>query len=189
MAAALTRNAGFLLVLPLLIYFLIPWRRPRQWRRILWLSLPIAGSAAFTLYLWFAFGDPQLYAKAQRFWGRELAWPWLTFQYGFHNNYIPVFFRIYFNGAAALAAVMLVLAAVVRARLAWVVLMVIWPLLYVSTLLLHSLPRYLTTVVPYYLVAAAACQRWPIARYPLLLWSAMMLMLSVILFVNGYWFV
>lgn len=189
MAAALTRNAGFILVLPLLIYFLFPWKRPRQWRQILWLGLPVLGSAAFTLYLWFAFGDAQLYTKAQRFWGRELTPPWVTLQNGYHNNYIPAFFRVYFRGAAAFAAVMLVLAAFVRARISWVVLMVIWPLLYVSTLLLDSLPRYLTTVVPYYLVAAAAAERWPAARYPLLLWSAMMLMLSVILFVNGYWFV
>ncbi len=189
MAAALTRNSGFLLVLPLLIYFLIPWKRTRQWRQILWLGLPVLGAAAFTIYLWFTFGDAQLYTKAQRFWGRELAWPWVAFQTGFHNNSIPLFFHIYFNGAAALAAGMLVLAIAVRARLPWIVLMIVWPLLYVSTLLLHSLPRFLTTVVPYYLVAAAAAQRWPVTRYPLLLWSAMMLMLSVILFVNGYWFV
>ncbi len=140
MAAALTRNAGFILVLPLLIYFLFPWKRPRQWRQILWLGLPVLGSAAFTLYLWFAFGDAQLYTKAQRFWGRELTPPWVTLQNGYHNNYIPAFFRIYFRGAAAFAAVMLVLAAFVRARISWVVMMVIWPLLYVSTLLLDSLP-------------------------------------------------
>lgn len=189
MAAALTRNAGFLLVLPLLIYFLIPWRKARQWRNAVWVFLPVLGSALFTLYLWAKFGDPQIYTKAQLFWNRELAWPWLAFQNGFHNNFVPSFFRVYFKGAALLAVFMLGLAVAVRARLAWASLMIVWPLLYVSTTLLDSLPRYLTTVVPYYPIAAAAVQRWPIARYPLLMWSAMMLMLSAALFVNGYWFV
>ncbi len=189
MAAALARNAGFLLAVPLLIYYLWPWKRPRQWRQIVWLVLPVLGSALFTLFLWYRFGDPQIYTKAQRFWGRELAWPWFAFQNGYHNNSIPVFFRIYFRGAGLMAVAMLAAAAAVRARLSWVSLMIIWPLLYMSTTILDSLPRYLTTVAPYYPVAAAAVSRWPVARYPLLLWSAMMLMLSVALFVNGYWFV
>ena len=189
MAASLARNAGFLLVLPLLIYFLLPWQKPRQWRNLVWLFLPVLGSALFTLYLWAKFGDPQIYTKAMQFWNRQLAWPWLAFQNGYHNNFVPSFFRIYFRGAALLAVFMLALAAALRARLAWVSLMIVWPLLYTSTTLLDSLPRYLTTVVPYYPIAAAAATRWPITRYPLLLWSAMMLMLSVALFINGFWFV
>ncbi|MBA3974029.1 MAG: hypothetical protein C0504_07405 [Candidatus Solibacter sp.] len=189
MAAALTRNAGFLLVLPLLVYFLAPWSKPRQWRNLAWLFLPVLGSALFTLYLWAKFGDPQIYTKAQLFWSRQLAWPWFAFQDGYHNNFISLFYRVYFRGAALLALGMLALAAALRVRLAWVPLMIVWPLLYTSTTLLDSLPRYLATVVPYYPIAAAALTRWPVFRYPLLLWSAMMLMLSVALFVNGYWFV
>jgi hypothetical protein len=189
LAAALTRNAGFLLVLPLLVYFLVPWSKPRQWRNLAWLFLPVLGSALFTLYLWAKFGDPQIYTKAQLFWNRQLAWPWFAFQDGYHNNFISFFYRIYFRGAALLAVGMLALAAALRVRLAWVPLMIVWPLLYTSTTLLDSLPRYLTTVVPYYPIAAAALARWPILRYPVLLWSAMMLMLSSALFVNGYWFV
>jgi hypothetical protein len=189
LAAALTRNSGFLLVLPLLIYFLLPWKKARQWRQIVWLGLPVLGAAGFTLYLWYAFGDPFLYGKAQRFWQRELAWPWFAFQNGFHSAYLPVFFRIFYKGAALVAVGLLALAIALRARPSWIVLMILWPLLYVSTTRLDSLPRYLTTVVPYYSIAAAAAERWPLTRYPLLLWSAMMLMLSVLLFVNGYWLI
>lgn len=189
MAAALARNAGFLLVLPLLIYFLVPWRKAREWRDMAWIFLPVLGSALFTLYLWTEFGDPQIYTKAQLFWNRQLAWPWFAFQDGFHNNSIPWFFRYYFRGAALLGVCMLGLAVALRARPAWMSLMIVWPLLYTSTTLLDSLPRYLTTVVPYYPVAAAALTRWPVFRYPVLMWSAMMLMLSAALFVNGYWFV
>jgi hypothetical protein len=174
---------------PLLLYFLLPWKRPRKWPQIVWAGLPVAGSALFTLYLWYQFGDPQIYTKAQQFWGRELAPPWLAFQNGFHNNYLPAFYRILFRGAALFAAGMLAVAVLVRARPSWIVLMILWPVLYTSTTILDSVPRYLTTVVPYYAVAAGAVHRWPVLRYPVLLWSAMMLMLSTLLFVNGYWFV
>lgn len=188
-AAALTRSVGFVLVLPLLLHFITPWKSKRDWRQLGWAFLPVAGAALFVGYLWIAFGDAEAYFKVQRHWGRQLAWPWLAFETGMHNNGLAPFYRILFSGAAIFAAVMLPLALVMRAPLSWVALVVVWPVLFTSSLLLDSLPRYLSIVVPYYPIVAAACGRWPVLTWPLILWLNLLQMLCLALFVNGYWFV
>ncbi len=85
--AALTRNTGLILVLPL------AWEFGRQagWGKALgepktllgWLGVVAAaplGLAAYVLYLWRRFGDPLLYVHAEhQYWHRELWGIWTTF--------------------------------------------------------------------------------------------------------------
>lgn len=80
--AALTRNVGVLLVLPLAITFAREHgRNPRLWpRTAAALLLPGAGPLIYFAYLANAFGDPLLTLDAQQGWARTQAWPWETFQ-------------------------------------------------------------------------------------------------------------
>ncbi|TCJ13045.1 hypothetical protein E0L93_15175 [Rubrobacter taiwanensis] len=73
--AALTRNAGVLVVIPLLY----EWYRGRDsfgWRGAAALALPPLGLAAYMAYLRQRFGDPLLFARQQEeYWGREFTAP------------------------------------------------------------------------------------------------------------------
>ena len=69
--AAATRNAGVLLLIPLLA----EWSDHREhgWREAAYLALVPTGLAAYMAYLWWRFGDPLMFYGEQAEWGREPA--------------------------------------------------------------------------------------------------------------------
>lgn len=73
--AALTRPFGVLLVIPLAIE--MARQRPAM-RSIPALALIPAGTATFFAFLWWRFGDPLLYVRANSAFGRVFAAPWET---------------------------------------------------------------------------------------------------------------
>ncbi len=76
--AAATRSVGVLLLVPFVYEYLRQrGRRPRL-DALAALLIP-AGLAAFMLYTWAALGDPLAFLHAQRHWGRQLDWPWMSF--------------------------------------------------------------------------------------------------------------
>ena len=80
--AALTRNAGFMLVVPLGIMFLKQHGyHPRDWPRT-WLAigLPALGPLVYMFALWRMYGDPLLTIDAQKGFAREQAMPWTSFR-------------------------------------------------------------------------------------------------------------
>ena len=88
--AALTRNTGVLLCVPL---FLVYAER-HQWKlrgehlewprdvRLTWLGLVPAGLIAYMGFLWWRVGDPLAFSTAQLAWARSLAWPFVTVWHG-----------------------------------------------------------------------------------------------------------
>lgn len=83
--AALTRNLGVLLVIPLGIIFLKQHGiNPRRWPRT-WLAvgIPGIGPLLYMYALWRTYDDPLATLDAQSGWAREQAMPWQTFQMAF----------------------------------------------------------------------------------------------------------
>jgi Dolichyl-phosphate-mannose-protein mannosyltransferase len=88
--AALTRNTGVLLCVPL---FLVYADR-RRWKlrgehlewpqdvRLAWLGLVPAGLIAYMGFLWWRVGDPLAFSTAQLAWARSFAWPFVTVWHG-----------------------------------------------------------------------------------------------------------
>jgi hypothetical protein len=76
--ATLTRSAGLLLLIPLLIIYMQD--RHWRWREIGWdilhLLLVPVGLLLWMIYLGIRFGDPWLFTEAQSFWLREFIKPW-----------------------------------------------------------------------------------------------------------------
>ncbi|MDQ3547531.1 MAG: hypothetical protein M3439_01820 [Chloroflexota bacterium] len=86
--AALTRNLGVLLVVPLGIIFLKQYGlHPRDWPRT-WLAvgIPVLSPLIYMLALWRTYRDPLLTLDAQKGWAREQAMPWTTFQMAFDQS-------------------------------------------------------------------------------------------------------
>jgi Mannosyltransferase (PIG-V) len=75
--AALTRSAGLLILVPLVIMYVQHqggWRKALH-PRALWLALVPAGTASYAMYLWAKFDDPLRFVNAQDIWQRELTDP------------------------------------------------------------------------------------------------------------------
>jgi mannosyltransferase PIG-V len=76
--AAATRNFGVLLLIPL-GYEWLRNRREFGWRGALGVGIVPAGFLGYTLFLWYRFGDPLIFARQQSaHWNRELTNPLTT---------------------------------------------------------------------------------------------------------------
>lgn len=80
MVATLTRSTGLILVVPFVIEYLSQKRfRLREMGLEVGAILLIPfGAAAYSLYNWWAFGDPVGFLAAQNHWERHIAFPWDT---------------------------------------------------------------------------------------------------------------
>lgn len=85
--AALTRNLGVVLVVPLAIMYLQQhgWN-PRAWSiRAAATAIPVLGPAIYFTYLQWAWGDALLTLEVQQGWGRQSAMPWDSFAMAFEQ--------------------------------------------------------------------------------------------------------
>ncbi len=89
MLSVLTRNTGLFLVIPLAL-LMVEQEQARGWRdwaravvrpRTLWLLLLPLGMGLYMGYLQWKFGQPLLFADAQRHWGRKLSSPFSAVAY------------------------------------------------------------------------------------------------------------
>lgn len=173
--AALTRNTGLILVLPLV------WEFGRQagWGRALrepktllgWLGVAASaplGLAVYVLYLGRRFGDPLLYVHAEhQYWHRELWGVWTTLAEAGHRlvqnhgGLLPV------DLALVLLFLAVTLAAARQAPIAFTLFML--GVLYTSVALpqpvqhdlIPSAGRYLTMSIPAFLTLARWVERRP----------------------------
>jgi len=76
--AAATRSVGLLLLVPFAWEYLrVYGRRPKP--TVVAAALIPAGLGAYMLYTWATLGDALAFVHAQRHWGRQLNWPWVSF--------------------------------------------------------------------------------------------------------------
>jgi hypothetical protein len=125
----------------------------------------------------------------QKNWGRTLASPLLPFLDGFHNNGTPLFQRTVHRWSLYGFGMVTAYGLWARMPLRWISLLIVLPLIFVSTTVLDSIPRYLLTVCTAFPILAHAGVRWPMLGAGLVLLLAMLQTLCVILFTNGYFFI
>lgn len=190
MLAGATRSLGVLLAIPLLVEYLAArggdWRG--AWRRvrwdICWLALAPLGLLAYMAYLQWAFGDPLAFSHASAFWNRRFVA--VTATLGRLGAYEP-FYRAWFVGSLVCTAGLLAAAALTRARASYVVYGLLFLFFNLSSNLLESTPRYFAVLFPLYLGLAAITHGREAWRHTALVASTMMLTLTTVLYVNGYW--
>jgi hypothetical protein len=183
MLAALTRNTGVLLLIPVLIFHFssVQWRWRRVEWRALWTLLIPAGLGIYMVYQWVVGGDPLLFDSVQSTgWHRYLASP-LTSLYRGAEDSLIVLHRLLLYGTLRpsslhnLIAFPLLVITVTALLLAWKRL----PPAYLAyaaaaTLLplcdptaaqpLFSLPRFLLAVFPAFIAVALITDRRPWLR-------------------------
>ena len=194
--AALTRNTGILVVLPMALFYLDArgWRWRRLDRRLGWFALVPAGLALWMLYLRVRLGDALAFSHAQGHWHRYLSAPWTTIDLGArkgiaaigalvqtgegtpaissHNTpLIPVTLpnALAFVSLVGAAAVLVLAARRLRlpyAAYAWASLAA--PLFYPSLRQpLYSLPRFVAVIFPVFLGLALVTERLKLTRVAL----------------------
>jgi hypothetical protein len=148
------------------------------------LILTAGGVATYSAWLAFRFGDPLLFLHAASHWHHYLTTPWFTLL----DPKFGIFYRCWFRCAVIVGLWLWGLGFVLKLRPSYLVMTGVYLLVYLSTAHLESIPRYLSVLFPFYLVAARLCIRWPVVEPVLLAGSTLLLAFSTILFANGYWF-
>lgn len=192
-AAALTRSVGLLLVIPLAVEFVVQERRefsprnPVGWIRAICVGMPAAGTLTYMGYMALKFGDPLVYRRAEVHWGRHLMPFWETFA---QENFqaLPLVYIVWFCGALLGALLLVGVGVWLRMRAAYIVMCIAYIVLYSSTGLLEAMPRYLSVIVPFYVVIAAWVDRRPSLELPFTILSTAFLAFSTVAFSTGYWF-
>jgi hypothetical protein len=158
-----------------------------RWPQFVASGLPIVGLAVFFLQMWLRFGDPLMYFHGQSYWGRHFTWWWGLFA---NNSFTqqPAFYQIWFAAAVASAFGLLVLGARLRVPTAYLLWGLASEFVCISARSVEGLPRYFSVIFPLYIVLALLARRWPHLMSPLLALMVALQTLSVVLFVNGYWF-
>ena len=189
--AATTRSAGIVLVVPLALYYLqsVGW----EWRRIRLSILSVAlvpcGLVVYMAYLWSAYGDPLLFARNQRQWGRYFALPYVTLWRGVragragavrlfaHDGVGRVSTMLWHNNAslADLLNLLALLAVVVLIALGWRRLSAPYTAYALTAVIfvlfspairqpLMSTPRFTVVIFPLFVALAAWTDRRPVLR-------------------------
>lgn len=97
--AALTRNTGFLILIPLGLFIVhrYGWDPRNWWRKAIQLILIPLAPLAFLFRLKQLWNDPLMTLHVQSEWARYRAWPWATIQTEFHKVDLTWFHYLYQN--------------------------------------------------------------------------------------------
>jgi hypothetical protein len=148
-----------------------------------WLLLVPLGLAAYATYLHVRFGDALAFAHAMAAWNRTLAAPWVGIQDALAA---PRPYGTLLIGSAAVGVLLCALAWFVRLRVSYQLYAAALVTLYLCTNILHSLPRYLSVVFPFYIAVAVASLRSEAIFIFALGASASFMALCLALYVGGY---
>ena len=180
--ATLTRSAGLLLIAPLAVMYLRErdWRLTRVRPDVIFLLLIPLGLMSYMLFLDISFGDPWLFSSAQSFWSRSFTGPIGGIYYGFKaafwgmdaiistpdtTYWLPVvdqdprLWATYdvINLLFTLPFLMFSVIAYWRLPLhyaLYALLLMLMPLSYPSSVPLMSMPRFILTVFPLFILLA-----------------------------------
>jgi hypothetical protein len=186
-----TRGNALLILVPLLWEAVIEHRRPPNLdaaaktvaRSRWWLLMVPLGLVGYATYLHFRFGDALAFANAMTAWGRTIAWPWD----GIAGAAGPPYpYGRLLIGSAVVGLLLLVLGFLVRLRTSYQLYAAAMLALYLSTSILHSLPRYLSVIFPFYIAVAVASIRSEAVFLFALVASASVMAFCLALFVSGY---
>ncbi len=189
--AALTRNIGVLLLIPLALFSLQSSAQPASARvgalarrcadrRLLWLLLIPVGPILYSAYLHHAFGDWLSWVHSQVIWGRQSAWPWQSVIDELHVAWNAVRGHSYYYGGELVDLGFLVIAGLMgdltlrRLPLAYGIysLAILLPALTDPILgfppqPLHGLPRYVLVAFPLFMATGAWLEQRRLLRWVL----------------------
>lgn len=179
--ATATRGNAIIILLPLLWEALANEPADENKQSRLWLGLVPLGVVSFAFYLYLRFGNPFVFLTGQAAFHREAATPLggllTAARYPFPYNML-------FIGSAMAGLILLITGFIKKIRPSYQAYALVMFLLCLSTSIWESVPRYLSVVFPFYIVAATLR---PAGVYLLLLIaSATVMAFCLSLFAAGY---
>jgi Gpi18-like mannosyltransferase len=213
--ATLTRSAGLILVVPLAIMYMSEreWKLNRVRPDIIYLLLVPLGLIAYMLFLDIKFGDPWLFSSAQSFWSRDFTGPIGGIYNGIKaafwgmdsivntpdtTYWLPVMdndprvWAVYdvINLLFLVPALVISIVAFWKLPLhyaLYALLLLVMPLSYPSSIPLMSIPRFILTIFPLFILLAIWARERPWFDKTVTMTSLLLLGLFLSKFVIWTW--
>ncbi|MBU1015266.1 hypothetical protein KKI17_02410 [Patescibacteria group bacterium] len=184
--AALTRVTGILLIVPFAWEYYkrhgLSARTLFQRRTLALAAIPTA-TLSFFLFHWFRFGDPFLFLRVEKTWGRAFTLNQDHFVFLSHpalaNFLLDVLFAVF-----ALAATWFVFR---RLRVSYGLYMLATLAVAIGTGTLMSVGRYILVLFPIFILGALLMKTHDLVRYGWIFVSLLLFALYTILFTSYYW--
>ncbi len=199
--ASLTRFIGVFLLPALLIEYYLQNKKitVSDWRKavgkLFWLLAIPAGLAIYMTYLAQEFGNPFYFLTAQPIFGAErtageiilfpqVVWRYLKILFTVDPLSLP-FYNAIFEFFITISFLFLILISFVKTRISWAVFSLLAFITPTLTGTFSSMPRYVLVCFPAFLVLAQIKNKFLIAL--IITASLVFLLVSMALFVRGYW--
>jgi Gpi18-like mannosyltransferase len=187
---ALTKVIGFLIFIPILMeYFDINWEKPKKYFKklkpdVLFLLLIPLGTFLYMIYQKIIFGSFLSFLVGVESFNRKLVPITKTI---INIIIYPPTYQLYFFVSISIALFLIIYMIRNRVRISYIAYSVVMFIVFLSTNLLESVPRYLSAIFPFYIAIGMLSQN-KLYRYMIILLSIIFLVFFIYLFVNGYWF-
>lgn len=187
--ASLTRFAGIFLVIPVAWYYIesIHFNIKKINLNLLAVPVSMLGFVGYCTYLWLKFNDPLYFFTVQSTWHRSLTNPITTIYSYVTTNITTKPFNDYLDIIATISFLIITIIRFRRIHPSWSLYSLLVIIVPVSSGTLTSMPRYVLSAVPTFVLIGAYLKDKKLFR--LLLW-VVFLILQVklaVMFVNGYW--
>ena len=195
---ALTRPIGIIMLPVLALEYLE--QKKFKWKEIkselAWVLLIPAGLFSYMAYLWFRFGDPLLFLKAQNAWDRKVGFNlfgiWDNLKSHFHDLIFPsenFAFSLRNDFELIFFAAFLVLSVFVwrNLRKSYGLYCLLALLIPFATCSLISMTRFVLVLFPVFILLAKWSEKRVWLNYVIIMLFAMLLSLFTIMFANWYW--
>lgn len=188
--AALTRNLGVFLIIPLFLIYLQQNKKPFR-PSILAVAAPGLGLMSYMAVLYQKFGDPLKFVHAQASWGREIKLNliqnfWINFKESllFFKHQDPFIIFDFLSAVLVVTITILAWKKMPKSYSAWSIVLLLPTLL---QNMWSSVNRYTLVIFPIFIYLAIISEKNKTFNYLWLMGSTLFLALNIILFVNWHW--
>jgi Gpi18-like mannosyltransferase len=188
---SLTKTLGVLIIIPLLIeYFSINYNNLKInfkdiKKNIIFIFMIPIGLFSYMFFQYIKFGEPFAFSKTSIFWDRKFSLITTTL---LNITKWDLFYRVIFLFSIIITLFFVIYLFYKKIRFSFAVFSAVLLFFYLSSNILESIPRYLSSIFPVYLGMAMIAEENKYVEMCFYIFSACFLTLFTILFVNGYHF-
>lgn len=179
--AALTRFTGILLFVPVVIEYILTYKKNALNIKSLQLLLIPLGTFLFFLFHKIAFGDFFLYLKVQALWGRDFFNNISNFYFGTNPAIVNFIFDVSFLIFGVIASIYVIK----KVRLSYGIYMLLSILVATGSGSLMSIGRYVLTLFPVFILGGMIKDKYKQQLWIIL--SVLLAGLYTLLFISHYW--
>lgn len=188
-AATLTRFVGVFLIIPVVYYYIksINFSFKKVSLKAFVIPLTLTPFIIYCTYLYIKFNDPFYFSTVQSIWHRSATSPATTIYSYLTTNLPGKAFNDHLDIIATILFIVILIIGRKKLPLSWILYSLIVILIPVSSGTLTSMPRYVLSAFPVFILASYFLEKHTVVRYVAWISFLILQVALTIMFINGHW--